>query len=253
LYKFLDEIKNRELLEQELDIARTIQKSFLPQEIKEFKGINISSFLQPAKFVAGDLFDILIIDEERIGIFIGDVAGKGIPASLIMAQTISLFRVFARQYPDSSRVLARLNKELWGKFGGRFVTCIYMIIDAAQNRVEATSAGHAPLLFYSEATDKLAEIDLEAGLPVGVMEEVEYKVVKFNIGKGDKIVVFTDGLLESRNKKSQEFGLDHTKKVILENAGFSSGRILEAVKEAVFSFSYHCPQHDDITLIVLSR
>lgn len=252
-YRFFNEAKKRQILEKELEIARTIQKSFLPEEIKQFHGFEISSFIQPAKFVAGDLYDILAIDDKRIGIFIGDVSGKGVPASLIMAQTISLFRVFARQYSACPEVLARLNKELYGRFSGRFVTCMYMIIDTETNEVRVSSAGQEPLVFYKKNSSELSEPDLSGGLPLGILEEPDYNEVKFNIASGDKIIIFTDGLFEARNIRKKEFGLDNVRAAILENVGLSSSELSEAVREKVFSFSHSAKQYDDITLIAVAK
>lgn len=253
LYRFLDELRKRELLEKELDIARTIQNSFLPQELKEFCGIRISAFMQPAKFVAGDLYDIVAIDDKRLGILIGDVSGKGVPAALIMAQTISLFRVFSRQYPGCPEVLERINSELCGKFSGRFVTALYMLIDAEKNTVRVSSAGHAPLLHFIGRQAKIQEIELPQDMPLGIMEAAEYQEAIFNLEEQDKLIVFTDGVQEARNKKGEEFGIDNTKKIITDNPRLHPDELSGLIKENILRFSRSCPQHDDITLIILEK
>ncbi|MFH0877570.1 MAG: CHASE2 domain-containing protein [Candidatus Omnitrophota bacterium] len=250
--RFFEETKKRQLLEKELDIARTIQQSFLPQDIQEFYGICVSSFIQPAKFVAGDLYDILLIDEKRIGVFIGDVSGKGVSASLIMAQTISLFRIFARQFSNCSEVLTFLNKELYGRFSGRFVTGLYLIIDTSRHHVRVGSAGHAPVLLYKKEQDCVIEIDLAQDIPLGVLEDVEYQEVGFDLGFGDKIVIFTDGLPEARNRKNEEFGLDRIKKIVRQQGSASCEHLAGVLKADVDRFSQNRLQHDDMTLIVLS-
>ncbi len=252
-YRFVNETRKMELLEKELDIARTIQKSFLPTEIKGFPGIDIRSFMQPAKFVAGDFYDIVKLDDRRLGVMIGDVSGKGVPASLIMAQTISLFRIFSREYPDCAGVLKAINKELCGKFDSRFVTCLFMIIDTGENKVTVSSAGHGPLLIYNKSGNSVSEAELSMEMPLGIMDAVDYKDVKFDLKAGDKLVLFTDGITEARDKEGREFGIDSVKNLILKNASSDAYAIAESIKEAVDKFSYHCEQHDDITLIVLSR
>jgi CHASE2 domain-containing sensor protein len=252
IHKFLEEARKRQILEKELEIARTIQSNFLPQDIKEVPGLSISSFMQPTRFVAGDLYDIVMLSEKRVGVFIGDVSGKGIPAALIMAQTISQFRIFSRQRAHYSTVLEHLNKELYGKCGGRFVTCIYIVVDVNERKMYASSAGHSPLFIYKRSKSKVLELELSAGLPLGVTEDAQYKQVQYDIEKGDTVVVFTDGVSEARNRKNQEFGTENIKNIILENAALSSEKILDIIKEKVFKFSYRCAQHDDITLIVLS-
>ncbi len=239
-------------MEKELDIARQIQESFLPADIKEFCGLSISSFMQPAKFVAGDLYDVVALDEARLGVFMGDVSGKGVSASLIMAQTISLFRVFSRQYSSPSQVLGLLNKELYGRFSGRFVTALFMIIDSRGHKVLLSSAAQAPLLLYKHNEKIVKEVDVCAEVPLGIMSETEYKEVSFDLEKGDKVTIFTDGVFEARNRQAQEFGIENVKKIILDNPGSSPEEISKLLRKQVAQFSYGCPQHDDITLIVFS-
>ncbi|MDD2689082.1 MAG: CHASE2 domain-containing protein [Candidatus Omnitrophica bacterium] len=250
-YRFIDENKKRQLLEKELDIARAIQRSFLPAEISNFHGLDISSFLQPAKFVAGDLYDVFVIDERKIGVFIGDVSGKGVPAALIMAQTISLFRIFSRQYPNSPEVLNRMNREFYGKFSGRFVTCMYIIIDIEKKQVSVSSAGHSPLLLHRRGEERILEIELSADLPLGITEDIEYKEVIFNMEEGDEIIVFTDGLSEARDKRNQEFGLANIKNIILKSSRLTAAELSKDIESALFGFSGRQPLHDDITFIVL--
>lgn len=249
LYEFIGEIQRRTLLEKELDIARTIQKSFLPEAINEFKKIKISHFMQPAKFVAGDLYDILILDDTHLGIFIGDVSGKGVPASLIMAQTISLFRVFARTTGTCGEVLTRLNKELCGRLDGRFVTAFYLIVDIEKNVVQASSAGHSPLLFLSKLKNKIEEIEPESGPPLGVLDISMYGDSEIPFSNGDKIILYTDGISEARNKDGEEYGtkgIIHAITLVPKNLSLLSG-----IRDDVYGFARGLPQHDDITLIVL--
>ena len=252
VYRFFHEMKERQLLEKELEIAQTIQKSFLPQDLPKISGVSLASFFQPAKFVAGDLYDFWKIDEKRLGVLIGDVAGKGVSASLVMAQAISLFRIFSRQLPDCQDVLGRLNKELCGKLGGRFVTALYLIVNTEHKKVSVASAGQGPLFLYRTKDEKLVEVELEGNVPLGLMDEVNYKEVSFNLESQDKIFIFSDGLFEARNADGEEFGLDRIKEVIFQNRTNTSRQILESIQDAVSQFSSRAPVHDDITVIVLS-
>ncbi|MFC1804704.1 CHASE2 domain-containing protein [Candidatus Omnitrophota bacterium] len=253
IHRFRQEARKRQLLEKELDIARAIQKSFLPKDISEFSNLHISYFMQPAKFVAGDLYDIVALDDNRLGVLIGDVSGKGVPAALIMAKTISLFRIFSRQHSECSKVLAELNKELCGQFGGRFVTCLYLIIDTASNKISCSSAGHSPLLIYKDKERAVREAEISAEVPLGVMEGVQYSDVTLDIKKGDKLCIFTDGISEARDKKGGEFGTERLKNLIEENANRSVKETVEAIKTSLGAFSRSAPQHDDITLLLLQN
>ncbi len=253
IYKFLLEERKRRILENELEIAHTIQRSFLPQEEKEIDGITVASFMQPAKFVAGDLYDIVELGNDKLGILIGDVSGKGVSAALIMAQAISQFRIFCRQNLNCAEVLNTLNRELYGKFQGSFVTCLYLIIDTKQNIMHVSSAGHGPLLLYKKSSRGLIDAELSAGFPLGVVEETDYKEVKQPIEKGDKLFLFTDGLYEARNSKGEELGMENTKKIILQNVSLGIKEIQRLVRSAVLKFSDRDKQHDDITFIVAGK
>ena len=252
-YRFFAEARKRQLLEKELDIARAIQENFLPTDIKVPEGLSIAAFIQPAKFVAGDLYDIVARNDKKLGVFIGDVSGKGVPASLIMAQTISLFRIFARQESSAASALTLLNKELFGKFVGRFVTGLYVIVDSQSQAACVSSAGHAPLFLYSASAHKVSEVELSAGLPLGITDEEVYQDVPFKFENGDKLVFFTDGLYEARNVKGQDLGLPIVEKAILDNARLSSEELVGVLKDSVFKFAKNAVQHDDITIIVLTN
>jgi CHASE2 domain-containing sensor protein len=252
-YRFFAEARKRQLLEKELDIARAIQENFLPRDIKVPEGLSIAAFIQPAKFVAGDLYDIVARDDKKLGVFIGDVSGKGVPASLIMAQTISLFRIFAREACSASGALILLNKELFGKFSGRFVTGLYVIVDSRAQTACVSSAGHSPLLLYKASERKVSEVELSAGLPLGITDDEAYQDVTFKFEKGDKLVFFTDGLYEARDVKGRDLGLSVVEKAILDNARLSSEELVGALKEGVFKFAKNAVQHDDITIIVLTN
>ncbi len=251
LYGFIAEARKRELLEKELDIARQIQKSFLPQDIREFLDIQIFSFMQPAKFVGGDLYDIIVLDDKRLGVFIGDVSGKGVPASLIMAQTVSLFRVFAKASDDPATVLNQVNKELCRELQGRFVTALYLIIDSDKRALKAACAGHSPIVFYSAKDDRVEDFLPESGPPLGVMDIVEYESFEKGLEKGDKLLLYTDGVSEARDRKGQEFGEERIKQALLRGKDFSVEQALGNFKEEIFLFFKGLPQHDDITLILM--
>jgi len=249
LSKFLSEIRKNELLEKELDIAKTIQKSFLPQDINEFQGIKINSFMQPAKFVAGDLYDVIVLDDKRLGVFIGDVSGKGVPASLIMAQTISLFRVFAKASKSPSEVLSKLNKELLATLGGRFVTALYCIIDISNLSLEVSSAGHSPIIFFDSKNNRVDEFLPDSGLPLGVLEDAEYECFMKKMNLQDRLFFYTDGITEARDKKGDEFGTKRLKDLLLTQDGEA---IFDSIKSEIFSFTKGLSQFDDITLILLT-
>jgi CHASE2 domain-containing sensor protein len=252
LYGFFVEVHKRQLLEKELDIARKIQKSFLPQEIGEFLDIEVLSFMQPAKFVAGDLYDIVTLDEKRIGVFIGDVSGKGVSASLIMAQTVSLFRVFAKNNDDPSDVLTKLNVELANELKGQFVTALYIIVDTQTRKIKASCAGHSPIIFYNANDSSSTELLPVSGPPLGVLGGIDYENFEQVLTKNDRFLLYTDGVTEARDKTGQEFGETRLKELLLKDKDSLSSSTLADLKDELFKFCRGLPQHDDITIILLN-
>ncbi|MBD3264023.1 MAG: CHASE2 domain-containing protein [Candidatus Omnitrophica bacterium] len=250
LYKFVDEARKKEFMEKELDIARQIQKSFLPSEVQTPQGLHIDFFMQAAKFVGGDLYDFFVLDEKKIGIFIGDVSGKGVPASLIMAQTISIFRVFAPNSGDPAEVLTKLNNELCKEIQGRFVTAMYIVLDTETNILQASCAGHSPLIIFDKKKSEVTEFLPDSGFPLGIMAGFEYSCFEKELNKGDRIFLYTDGVTECRDKKGGEFGVKRVKDIILNNRGLSFRNLREIIKNNLFSFSKGLPQFDDTTFIL---
>jgi len=251
VYRFFQESRRRQLLEKEIDIARQIQESFLPKIPETLPGIELTAFMKPAKFVAGDLYDIVDLGKGKTGILIGDVSGKGVPASLIMAQTISLFRVFARESLSPEEVFDKLNKELCLVLRGRFVTALYLIIDSEKGFLSACSAGHNPLIIV-DSQGKAEEFMPSSGPPLGIMDFSEYEEFQRPLLETEKIAVYTDGVTEARNKSGEEFGIDLLKKNLSENSNLSGRGMSGKVIARLLSFAKGLSQYDDITLIIVT-
>lgn len=249
-FRFLREAEQRKLLEKELDIARTIQENFLPRDISPLGGVFVSAFMQPAKFVAGDLYDVITLDDGRLGVLIGDVAGKGVPAALIMAQTVSFFRIFARAYATPADVFRAMNKELTPFLKGRFVTGIYIVIDTSARTLEVVCAGHSPLLSYKADLGSLTEFAAESGPPLGIVGDYVYKNTACAAESGDKIFLYTDGITEARRGR-EEFGLDRLTRFLKENIGLTGRELLDALTRSVVKFQGTLPQHDDFTSVLI--
>ncbi|MCF7888462.1 MAG: SpoIIE family protein phosphatase, partial [Candidatus Omnitrophica bacterium] len=248
--KFLEERKNKQILEKELDIAQKIQKSFLPKEIKDISGLDLSCYMKPAKFVAGDLYDTIKLDKNKLGVFLADVSGKGASAALIMAQTISIFRMLAKESTNPAEILTNLNRELSKTLKGKFITAIYLIFDFDKKTISFSSAGHMPPLCYKQKEAKVLEINFEAGVPLGVIAATEYKLHQEKMHKGDKIIIYTDGISEARNKKGEEFEVEGLKRFLSRYGSLTTQEIKEKLSEELNSFSKKMPQADDITFVI---
>ncbi len=250
IVRFLEERKNKEILEKELDIARKIQESFLPKGVEGIPGMDLSCYMKPAKFVAGDLYDVIKLDKNKVGVFLADVSGKGASAALIMAQTISIFRILAKESSNPADVLTNLNKELSKTLKGKFVTAIYLIFDISQRQVNYSSAGHMPPLHYGKEKTKAWEVNFEAGIPLGVMGSAEYELHREEIGLDDKIIVYTDGISEARNKKGEDFEIEGLKNFLSRYGGRSCQGIKDKLIQELNFFTKKTPQADDITFVI---
>jgi len=245
--KYLQEQKKRMLVEKELSIARNIQQSFLPEFVPKSEFLDIAAEMITAKQVGGDLYAFRK-NENNIGIMIGDVSGKGIPASLYMARTISLFELFIKQNSEAKDVVANLNGELCeSSRSNLFVTLIYSIF--VQNRkMYFVNAGHMPIILIRKngSVEKLAS----NSIPIGLMKS-EFEENEIDLFTDDVVVFYTDGVSEARNLENQEFSEERLIKVILQYKMLSAERISANIKKEIISFIGKAPQHDDITLVVI--
>ncbi|MGE5279476.1 MAG: SpoIIE family protein phosphatase [Deltaproteobacteria bacterium] len=248
--RFVAESRRRQLMEKELEIARKIQAQFLPRGVVSCAGLDVEALMEPAKYVAGDLYDIVRLGDAKIGVFVGDVSGKGVPAALIMAQTVSLFRVFARTYEAPHDVLTALNRELADILDGRFVTAVYLVIDGGARSVRVASAGHPPMLVAS-AGRGAEERATVSGPPLGVMKGSAYGEDIRTLAAGDRVFLYTDGITEARNGAGEEYGLERLRAVLAELAGRPPDALLKELSARLGRFQGAGNQFDDITAVVV--
>jgi sigma-B regulation protein RsbU (phosphoserine phosphatase) len=249
------ELLARQLLDinNELEMAREIQLSILPHEIPKIRGLDIAARYIPMSSVAGDFYDFIIVDEKHAGILIADVSGHGLPAALIA----SMLQVgLAAQLPhasDPAQVLAGLNHSLCGKFKRHFVTAAYIFLDMEKNILRYGGAGHPPLLFWCTSKQSASEL-LENGLLLGMFPEATYSFVEVPLAPGDKAVLYTDGILETRSPSEQEFGADLLKGFLESSHHLEAATFADLLLEELTGWSEHPKgdgQEDDITLLVI--
>jgi len=248
--RWVNEIQQRQVMEKELNIAQDIQKQFLVGLDQEIKNLNIETWFQPAKFVAGDLYDITRIDENKTGLLIGDVSGKGLPAALLMAQAVSLFRVLSKQLSKPHALLKWLNAELCERSGGRFVTALYCIIDSSEGKIQVSSAGHGSFLIFKRDKKEFIEPEMPNSVPLGVMNDSNYETLNFDMSSDDMLILYSDGVTEARDNSGKEFELEGIKRSIIKSTGNSAQKILKSLTGSLLEFSSKNAQHDDITIII---
>lgn len=237
----------KERIKQELEIAATLQKSFLPESPLYEKGrIRVSAINIPARHVGGDLYDFIEPVKDRAGIFIGDVSGKGVSAALYMAKIISDFRYIAHGIDSPSIVMHRLNKVLSSAPRGMFLTGIYLIININNGESLISIAGHPPCILINK--DEVKVLDIPAGPPLGIMD-TDFQDYQISLNNGDKLVMLTDGVFEAKNISGDRIGYNAILKFIQENKDieYLSERIINLIKE----FSRNIEMSDDITIVEL--
>jgi len=240
-------------INKELEIAREIQSSTLPQGVPTITGLQIAARYVPMSAVAGDFYDFLCIDEKRVGILVADVTGHGVPAALIASMLKVAFAGQGAHAHDPTLVLTGLNRALCGKFEEHFVTAAYLFVDLEKSLLRYSAAAHPPLLLASGAAGNVREIE-ENGLMLGMFPEAVYSSVEICVGPGDRCVLYTDGILEARNAAGEEFGKSRCKEFLETQRDIPAALLADALLENIAGFSGHNAaraQEDDITLLVL--
>ncbi len=235
----------KERIESELRIARNIQQSIVPNKFPEYNGLDLYAYMMPAKEVGGDLYDYLL-DDKHIYICLGDVSGKGVPASLFMAQAARLFRAMAKQQMMPADIATRLNDELCeGNENGMFVTMFLALINLETGSMDFCNAGHNPPVLG----DKFMEIETNA--PIGLWPGLEFVGEHIDNIEGKSLFLYSDGLNEAENKNQEQFGDDHLLS-ILHTMHFNNARqLIEYMKDAVEKHRNGASPNDDLTMMEL--
>ncbi|PKL18075.1 MAG: hypothetical protein CVV49_07750 [Spirochaetae bacterium HGW-Spirochaetae-5] len=247
------EIETR-IMNEQLEIARDIQEGLNPMGYYNKKGIQIKGSTKAAKGVGGDYFDYIDIDEDRVCALISDVSGKGVPASLVMVMIRTVFTSYvSRKDIDCASVVKAINDSLSADFAiDKFATLIFMIYNRATGELSFSNAGHGPLFCY-RADRKVCTRTTLDGVPIGIMEEVDYKQAKIKFNPGDMIVLYTDGITEMRNEHREEYGLGRLHKLMLDNNEMNANDFLDLLINDVEIFRGETPPHDDTTALVFKR
>jgi sigma-B regulation protein RsbU (phosphoserine phosphatase) len=240
-------------IHKELEIARRIQFSILPQTVPILAGLEIAARYVPMSAVAGDFYDFLQIDEKRIGILVADVTGHGIPAALIASMLKVAFAGQAAHADDPAGVLSGLNHALCGKFEEHFVTAAYLFVDLENRLVRYSAAGHPPLMLASHSNGKVREIEAN-GLMLGLFPDAAYPSLEISIGHGDRCLLYTDGVFESSNTAQEEFGKSRCKEFLESRRNIPAADFVDQLLNSIANFSgvnSGRAQEDDITVLVL--
>jgi len=254
IYSMANEKKR---LDHDLEIARDIQRILLPAEAPAINGFQISGINVPARQVSGDYFDYIWVDEERLGVAIADVSGKGVPASLIMAICRSVLRTEAARNPSPADVLRKVNRQLYPDIKeDMFISMAYLILDHEHNGVTLARAGHdAPLLYRRQAgtVTPVKSPGMVVGIDSGNVFDRLTSDFAVSLECDDCLVLYTDGVTEALNSEGDEFGIDRMAQSVRASATGGAPAIVKRVIEDVRNFIGANPQNDDITLIAIHK
>jgi sigma-B regulation protein RsbU (phosphoserine phosphatase) len=251
------EANEKKRLDHDLEIARDIQRVLLPAEPPSVNGFEISGINVPARQVSGDYFDYIKVDEERLGVAIADVSGKGVPASLIMAICRSVLRSQAAQNPSPADVLRKVNRQLYPDIKeDMFISMAYLILDHAHNGVTLARAGHdAPLLYkrVSQTVTPLKPPGMVVGIDSGNVFDRITGDFPVPLERDDCLVLYTDGVTEALDTDGNEFGVERTIQSVRASADNGAQAIIARLIDDLRNFVGSHPQNDDITLIAIRK
>jgi serine phosphatase RsbU (regulator of sigma subunit) len=240
-----------ERLRRELELARKVQLAMLPTELPVTLHLDLAAYSQPAFEASGDFYDVFFIDNDKIGIVVCDVAGKGVSSALIMSATRAALRAEAERNDSPAKVLAKVNSVLAKSIPtGLFVTLFYGIHNPATNELCFASAGHPHPYWWNGTT--IGELQ-SYGMPLGLAEESEYMDQMVKLKVGDSIFVYTDGLVEALNSRREMFGFDTVQNHVAQNASeqIKADEMIQRTLHAMEVFVDGERQQDDITIVVL--
>lgn len=244
--QLIGQVAGQERLKRELEIAAEVQAGLLPSKIPTLPGIELAALSKPALEVGGDFYDVIRVDENRLGILIGDVSGKGVPAALLMAMTLVIFRSIARGNDSAASVLAKANELIYlnRPSSKMFVTAFYAIYDGRDNSLCFANAGNPfPIGTVGRLEAK--------GVSLGVLAKMSYEEQTITLNAGDTLVLYSDGAEDAMNPEREQFGEERVERVITQNLGLSPTALQDRLLEEIHAFTGDGTPFDDITLVTL--
>jgi len=244
------EAKQRERIEQELRVASLIQQTLLPKQLPHLPGWEVEAYYHSARAVGGDIYDFIPLRDGRIGLVIGDVTDKGVPAALVMATTRTTLRAMAAQTLDPGEVLARTNETLVEEIPpAMFVTCLYGILSPESGELIYANAGHN--LPYVRTSEGVAELRA-TGMPLGLLPGMTYEVCKAQIESGETVLLTSDGIVESFDPNGNMFGFPRLMDLVGKHPGGSD--LISTILEQLDQFrGPDGEQEDDVTMVTIRR
>ena len=240
-------------LQNELSVANKMQQSILPTSFPTGRGFEIFGSMKPARDVGGDFFDVLSLEDGRIGLVVADVSDKGVPAALFMMSSRTLLKGAAIGLDAPGKVLSEVNQLLQEENdAAMFVTVFYAAFDPENGELTYANGGHnTPLVVHADGSSTV--IPPTGGIALGVVPDFTYEESSMTLQPGDRVVLYTDGVTEAENDHSDQFGLERLCEVFTSGTPTDARATNEAVFDAVEAFAGEAPQFDDVTCLTLRR
>ena len=238
----------KDRIENELRVASMIQNEFLPEHPPNYPGFEFAAKTIPARFVGGDFFDFIPLPEQKLGLVLGDVAGKGVSAALHMARLMSDFRNFYQECPDPSKVLNAVNRLLSDRSRrGMFATAVCILVDLNKKSLKIANAGHHPVLIF-KAENRTMETSHEGGVPLGIVADFEYANEEVSLASGDRVLISSDGAVEATNERKELFGSKRLNDIFMLE-GNPPDILIETLLDRIKVFAGNEGPHDDVTFM----
>jgi len=242
-------------IRKELDVARRIQESIVPRQFPPFPNrtdIAVHASMEPARSVGGDFYDFFFVDDHRLALAIGDVTGKGVPAALFMAVSRTLLRATALRGLPPDECMRSVNETLCADSGGAmFVTCFYGVLDTRTGLLEFCNAGHNPPMRL-QSDGHVESTELTGGFMLGAFCGAAYRAGSLQLGPGDTLVLFTDGVTEAADASDDQYGDERLASCLGRHAGASAEDLVRAVVNEVVEFAAGAPPADDTTVLAIT-
>jgi len=253
-------IIEREKMAKEIEVASQIQKTLLPRNLPQLPELEVDAFYRAASVIGGDLYDVFEIGEGRYCLVVADVSGKGVPASLVMSMVRTVIQIHAQSSLSAKDTLMAVNDYLTRNIPpGMFITVLLAIFSVEDRRLNLVSAGHNPMIYFRAGTRQLTKIN-PAGMPLGVpitlgrTFEESLEEVNIQLGPGDVILLYTDGITEATNRDGQQYGIDRLTEFVRDQFRNGSSKpisdLTRGIVDEIDSFSGFAKQNDDITFVI---
>ena len=240
------------LVEQDLELAKSVQRAFLPATPPDFNGYVFHDFYQPAQQIGGDYFDYIPLPDGRLAVIVADVVGHGVAAAMLMAKLSTETRFSLASQPDGAKAISLLNSVISGLGVEKFITFLCLILDPNSNKIEIINAGHMAPLWKTASKRILEPGDEQAGVPIGIIDDFEYELSHIEIQPGEQLLMYTDGINEAPNSSGSMFGITRIQDLML-SAGNDVKLIGNQVIQDLKQFVLGTEQADDMCLVVIGR